>query len=46
MPVVGVKCNRAKAMASLGFRLIDAIAFFCFFRTFYLERGIHYGNCF
>lgn len=30
MPVVGVKCNRAKAMASLGFRPIDAIAFFDF----------------
>ena len=28
MPLVGVQCNRAKAMASLGFRPIDAIAFF------------------
>ena len=28
MPVVGVQCMRAKAMASLGVRPIDAIAFF------------------
>ena len=28
MPLVGVQCKRAKAMASLGFRPIDAIAFF------------------
>lgn len=28
MPLVGVQCDRAKAMASLGFRPIDAIAFF------------------
>ena len=37
MPLVGVQCDRAKAMASLGFRPIDAIAFL-FFRTFLFEK--------
>ena len=34
MPLVGVQCKRAMAMASLGFRPIDAIAFFVFSHIF------------